>query len=728
MSLGRLEGGQKVTGTARYTSDIELPGQLYAGILRSPHAHARVKRVDTSGVWNSPGVQAVLAHGDTEVRWYAENAPLLAEHARFAGDEIAALAATSEENVLSALRAFRVDYERLPPVPDIEAAKAGNVLLHGDKPDNRLAQPEVYERGDVAAGFAAADVIVEAVYTTPAALHNALEPHGCNAWWDGPCLNLWVSTQGIFSVRDMVAEKLGLPQNRVRVHAEHVGGGFGAKQVAWKQTVLAALLARRCGRPVKLMLDRPAENLAVGNRNATRQHVRLGARRDGRLCAIDVRAELAYGAYAVAGEGIIVTGCYETLYRCDNVRTEQTAYYTTTGPAVAFRAPGYVEGSFGLEQAMDELARRLNLDPFELRARNYAETDQKTSKPYSSPEALQRCCRTAQDTFEWNKRPKSRPGGNRKRGRGMAASIWLAGSANPPAYAEAVLLPDAGLSVITGGQDIGTGIRTSLAQIAADALLMDASRVHVAIGDTVTELRCPTSAGSATLPTLGPAVLSAARALRDRILRAAADYLETGSEPLTLEAGKVSAGPGKSVTLKKLAAACLPGSLRGSGSCERSEQNVATRTFAAQCVEVEVDMDTGELSVLEVVCAPDCGNIVNRKLADSQVLGGVIQGLGFAVSEGRVLDPHHSVMMNANLEEYLIPTVCDAPLIKHAVVGLPDTAGNELGIKGLGEPPMIAVAPAIANAVFDATGLRLHDLPLTPKRILDAIAARGSSR
>ncbi|HEX2677569.1 MAG TPA: molybdopterin cofactor-binding domain-containing protein, partial [Polyangiales bacterium] len=334
----RVEAPEKVTGRARYSADVRLPKQLQGRIVRSPHPHARILRVDTSAARALPGVHAVISSADAPaIRWY-ENSLLFDTTVRFIGDEVAALAAETEELAEDAARLIRVEYEVLP----------FKVALQ----EGARAKREVTRRGDLAGGRRAAEVTIDQVYTTQVALHNALEPHGCVAAWEGERLVLYESTQGVFSVRDGVAEALGLPKEQVRVVAEHMGGGFGAKQVAWKHSVIAALLAKRARRPVQIMLDREAENLAVGNRNATRQHVRLGARRDGTLTAIEAEVLLQTGAYSAGGEASDVVGIYQTLYRCDNVHTEQVQVFTNTGPAVAFRAPGYAEGAFALESAM----------------------------------------------------------------------------------------------------------------------------------------------------------------------------------------------------------------------------------------------------------------------------------------------------------------------------------------------------------------------------------------
>ena len=422
----RLEAFDKVTGRAQYTSDVRLPRQLYAKVLRSPHPHARVAAIDIGAAEALPGVHAVLcADNVPQIGWY-DGSFLFDRTVRLVGDEVAAVAAESEEIAEDALRRIRVTYEPLPHVTAMEAAAAPGAPRVREA-GNRAGEPKTYTRGDPEAGLRQADVVIDRTYTTQVALHNALEPHGCTASWDGGMLTLWSSTQSIFTVRQQVAQALGMPEHRVRVIKQHMGGGFGAKQIAWKQDVIAALLARATGRPVQLMLDREAENLAVGNRPTSRQHVRLGARRDGTLTAIDVEIEQAIGAYQTGGEASNVSGMYQTLYRCANVRTVQQPLYTNTGPAVAFRAPGHVEAAWALEQAMDELARALDLDPIELRLRNYAETEQTEGKPYTLPEGLRLCYDRVREAFGWDRRDRA-PVADAAEAAAQAAAAAPAGS------------------------------------------------------------------------------------------------------------------------------------------------------------------------------------------------------------------------------------------------------------------------------------------------------------
>jgi CO/xanthine dehydrogenase Mo-binding subunit len=529
----------------------------------------------------------------------------------------------------------------------------------------------------------------------------------------------------VFEVREQVAEKLKLPEHCVRVIKQYMGGGFGSKQTAWKHTVIAALLSKQAGRPVQLMLDREAENLAAGHRNATRQRVRIGAKRDGILTAIAAHIEQNVGAYIVGGEGSNVCGIYQRLYRCPNVRTEQVLLYTNTGPAVAFRAPGHVEGAFALESAMDELARALDTDPLDLRLRNYADEDQVRRRPYTRPEGLRRCYERAAEVFGWRGYQRPSTSGPKRRGIGLAAHDW-GGSGFPPAYAWVKLNGDGTADVVTGTQDIDTGTRTGLAQVAAEELGLPLERVALHLGDTAHGPYVPVSSGSATQATLGPAVRVAAAEAKRQLLKVAATWLEVDPERRHMRDGKifVEGEPDRTVAVEEVTRRITPHMIQGHGVRGPNPQGKAVRTFGAQCVEVDVDVETGEVTVLRVVAAHDCGRIINPAMVESQVIGAIPQGLGFASIEERVVDANSGVVLNANLEEYKVPTVADVPSIIHAPVNLPDPEANSTGAKGIGEPPLVPTAPAIANAVFDAVGVRLRRVPLSRHRLLMALAER----
>jgi xanthine dehydrogenase YagR molybdenum-binding subunit len=724
----RLEGREKVTGRARYSSDVRLPGQLYARVLRSPHPHARISAIDINAAERAPGVHAVICKENVpHIPWYEEGV-LFESTVRLVGDEVAAVAAESEEQAEDALCLIEVAYEPLPFVSTIaEALRPDAPHVHDQ--GNIAGEPQFYERGDPEAGLREAEVTIDASYETASALHNALESHGCTAFWEGDSLTLWDSTQSVFAVREEVAAKLGLPESRVRVIKHHMGGGFGAKQIPWKHDVIASLLSQQAGRPVQLMLDREAENLAAGNRNPTRQRVQLGARRDGTLTAIVAHIEQAAGAYRTGGEASDVSGMYQTLYRCPNVRTEQTAVYTNTGPAVAFRAPGHVEAAFALEQAMDELARALDMDPVELRRKNYSEVDQLADKPFTLPAGLRLSYDRVTEEFGWGEEKAPPSSESKRRGVGFAAHDWVGGSGHPPGYAWIDLNADGTAEVVTGTQDIGTGTRTGLAQVAAEELGLPLDSITLLLGDTAAGPYAPVSSGSHTQATIGPAVRAAAAEVKAQLLEVASVVLEIGPDRLTVRDGRilVDGDPDRSAAVSEITEKIRPHTLQGRGARGPNPEDKTVRTFGAQCVELEVDVETGEIDLLRIVTAHDCGRIVNPTLVDSQVVGGITQGVGFALTEERIIDPRLGLVLNANLEEYHVPTVADVPAIVHAHVGVPDSEANSTGAKGIGEPPLVPTAPAIVNAVFDAIGIRFRAGPMTRERVVAALAEQSAA-
>ncbi len=697
----RIDGAARVTGQAHYTYDIRLPGMLYGAILRSPHAHARLLAINTERARALPGVQLILTHENIpEIPWGNGQTRLLDTTLCYAGDEVACVVARDPDIARDALELIEVEYQQLPWVLDPLAA-----LEPGE--------PQVYQRGDLEAGFKAADIVLERSFRTQTALHNCLETHGSVAYWEGDQLTVWDSTQHIFGVRQGLAAALGLSLNKVRVIKKYMGGGFGSKNRLGKYTVLAALAARRLGRPVQLMLSRKEENLAAGNRHATVQRLKLGAKRDGSLTAISLKAWAAVGAYGFA---MAVGGPVRQLYRCANLRTEEYGVRTNTGPNSAFRAPGYVEGAFALESALDELAHELNIDPLELRLKNYTERDQIMDKPYSS-KGLGQAYRRGAELIGWRKRGHTPAGAKLRRGFGMASQIW-GGGGGPPAHALCKLNPDGTALVISGTQDLGTGTKTVLAQIAAEELGFPLEAISVEIGDTRGPY-APLSAGSMTVSSVGPAVRMAAHDARQQLLEVAAQLLETRPAELSIAEGYLIAPGGRRVALKELLADKLGQFIIiGRGARGPNPEDRRVNTFGAQFAEVEVDLDTGAVRVLRLVAVHESGRVINPLTIGSQIEGGIIQGLGFALLEGRVVDRNRGIVLNANLEDYKIPTMLDVPPINHEMIDLADTYANNLGAKGIGEPAIIPTAAAIANAVYDAIGVRLTELPLRRAAIL----------
>jgi len=728
----RLEAFEKVTGRAQYSSDVRLPRQAYARILRSPFPHARVTSIDISAAEAMPGVHAVICANNVEqIDWY-DGSAIFDRTVRLIGDEIAAVAAETEEIAEDALWRIRVTYEELPYVTELDAAMASDaprVRPDAEGEGNVAGEPKVYERGDVDAALRTAEIVIDSTFTTQTALHNCLEPHGCTAAWEGDHLTLWDSTQSIFTVRQQVATALGLPENKLRVIKQHMGGGFGSKQIAWKQDVIAALLSRKAGRPVQLMLDRESENLVVGNRPATRQRVRLGARKDGTLTVIAVDIDQALGAYKTGGEASNVSGMFQTLYRCENVRTVQTPFYINAGPGVAFRAPGHVEAAWALEQAMDELALKLELDLIELRMRNYSEIEQLEDKPYTLPEGLRLSYDRVRQAAGWDDRPSRADTGRIRKGIGFAAHDWVGGAGSDPGYAWIELNEDGTADVVTGTQDIGTGTRTGLAQVAAEELGLPLGDISFHLGDTGTGPYSPVSSGSATQATIGPAIRAAAYEVKTQLLKVAAAAMEMSADRLSVRDGKVMVDedPKRAKTVKSVMQEIAPATLRAQGARMPNPKEKVARTFGSQIVEVEVDTETGEITVTRVVASHECGRIVNPTMVESQVIGAVTQGIGFALLEERIVDNRLGMVMNPNLEHYLVPTMADIPEIVNVPVDVPDPEANPTGAKGVGEPPLVPTAPAIANAIYDAVGIRVYDAPISRHRMLELLAQQQAT-
>jgi xanthine dehydrogenase YagR molybdenum-binding subunit len=713
----RVDAPAKVTGRAVYTSDIVLPGMLHAVLVRARLGPGRLESVDISAARAIPGVVDVLTAADLPRPTRFDGVPVFDADIKYAGHPIAAVCAESGAAAEAGAAALNpVIVTTLPTLDPVAAAAAEPPRVW---PERQLygGEPEIEERGDVARGLQEADVIVRRQYQTPSQLHTALEPHGAVAQYDGDRLTVWESTQGVFRVRDEIARALGMPRSAVRVLMEHMGGGFGAKNHAGAYTLAAALFAKRTGFPVRCVLDRVGEQVDTGHRPATVQRVTLGARRDGRLTAIIAETFVALGAGGWDGGPAQI---YNQMYSCPNVRTTEHFVYTHSQPMAAFRGPGHTEGAFGLERAMDTLARELGIDPLELRLRNFAARDERKDREYSS-NGLLRCYEDAAQRFGWTTREERRgKKGPLVRGFGMASQVWPAGG-GPPAHATITLQSDGTVEVLSGTQDLGTGARTILAQIAAEALGARLQDVRVVLGDTERTPYAGNSWGSMTTPSVGPAVRMAAVDARASILDAAAELLQCDADTLTVRDGKIFAEDGTcAFTFADLTKRLGNVMIMGHGTRGPNERGVGIMSFGAQFAEVEVDRDTGHVRVLKIVAAHDVGRVINPTLAESQLEGGILQGLGYGLFEERVLDEASGLPLNPTTHDYKIPTMADVPEIDARCIAAVDTKANHVGARGLAEPPVIPVAPAIANAVADALGVDLTELPLTPWRVLAA--------
>jgi CO/xanthine dehydrogenase Mo-binding subunit len=695
----RKDAAERVRGEARYTADVVLPGMLHAALVRSPHAHAGVRSLDLEAALALPGVRGVLGPGEAKG---------LVEEAEYAGQPVAAVAAETFAQAQAAVAALHVDWEELEAVLDPEEAVARELFT---------AETTRSERGDYERALTEADVVVEGTYRTSVVLHNSMETHQAVCEWIGDTLHVYASTQYLWGVRGDLARELGIPADKVRVVCEYMGGGFGSKNGADEQTYVAAVLAKKTGRPVRCALTRREENVAAGNRNGTIQKLTVGARSDGTIVALGGEFINAVGA---SGWSAMTEGPLSMLYACDNVRTVRYGAKINTPPMKAFRAPGFVEGTFGLECLIDELAEKLDMDPLELRRRNYA--DSNDGKPYSSKNLMQ-CYDLAQKHWDRRDDVRARSDGTWKRGVGMASQIWFGGG-GPPSYAWIRVTSDGRATVVTAMQDIGTGTRTAMAQIAAEELGFPLDHVDVVLGDTARGPYATLSAGSSTTPSVGPAVRAAAADAKRQIVEIAAQRHHLEERVIDIRDGVVFSADGNlSTPVASLLELLEDAQILGKGARGPNPTGMSVLTFGIQVVEVAVDVETGEVRVERVAAAHDVGRIVNTMGARSQVEGGIIQGVGHTLSEQRLHDPETGRILTTSLDAYRMPTIADIPEIVCEFVDEPDEHLTNLGSKGLGEPPIIPVAAAIANAIRDATGADVHELPISREEMLRALEA-----
>jgi CO/xanthine dehydrogenase Mo-binding subunit len=692
----RKTGPLRARGEARYTADIQLPGMLHAAVLRSPHAYARVKKISFDRALAAPGVRAALGPGDAQ---------LVTDEPGFQGQAVAAVAADTYRQARAALRLVEVEWDVRKPLLDPDEAMRRGQLV---------GEESRYERGDVDQALAEADVVVEAEYRTQTVLHNSFETHQSICDWHGDSLDVYISTQNIWGVRDEIADTLGLPPDKVRVVCEFMGGGFGSKNAACDHTYIAAELAKRAGRPVRCALTRREENLAAGNRNATIQRLTAAARSDGTLLALvgEFVNATGWGGWASSTDGPM-----QMLYDCENVHTTLYPAKINTPPMKAFRAPGFVEGTFGLECLIDELAAKLDLDPLELRRLNYAHSTEE--RPFSSKNLME-CYRRAEQHWQRRDEVRGRSEGPWKRGVGLASQVWYGGG-GPPSYAWVRLGSDGRATVITAMQDIGTGTATTMTQIAAEELGLPVDRVDIALGDSARGPYASISAGSSTTPSMGPAVRSAAADAGRQVLEIAAQRYDKEERILSLAGGNVVSADGGSWPIEDVVGLLEDAQILGKGARGPNPTGMQVLTFGVQVAEVAVDVETGEIRVERVTAIHDVGRVINPLGASGQVEGGIIQGIGHTLSEDRLLDPSSGVTLNPTFDAYKLPTIADVPEIVTDLLDIPDEHLTNLGSKGLGEPPIVPTAAAIANAIRDATGADVRSLPITREEMLRAL-------
>lgn len=736
--LPRVDAYHRVSGAAIYPSDVILPDMLYAAMLGSPHANAKVKKVDISEAEKMPGVQAIIT-GSTpgaNIDWRYRGkgkTKLFNPHCRYEGDAVAAVAADSPYHAWSAVQAIKVEYEVLPFVSDPSKALEDDApKVHED--GNRVGKPEEYSRGDVEKGFSEADVIVEREYESLCQIHTPMELHGCVAQWDGNHLTLWDSTQGVFAVQGEVAKFLAMPLAKVRVIGHYMGGGFGSKLQASKYNICAALLAKKTGRPVKLLLSREQTYLVVGNRPPNVMKVKIGAKKDGALTAIELDAIGTGGAYPAGGVALL-DFLFKDNYLCPNVSCKSTDVFINAGPARPFRAPGHPQASWALEQALDELAEGLKMDPVELRIKNVPTYSQsKEGNPPYTTTGLEKCLREAAKAFDWEKKKAAAPEseGHIKTGVGMAGCQWFVGGGWPPSTVIVKLFSDGSANINMGAADLGTGFKTVATLIVREELGLKTDKIQIENADTGTTQFTPPSGGSKTVPSDGEATRFAAVDVKRQILKLAGDDLKVDPSDLNIVGGEVVSknDPSKKVKITDISGLKKRGMVVGIGYKKPNPENKAINPFGAQFCEVKVNSLTGEIEIVRFVAAHDSGRVMDLLTYNSQVYGGITMGIGFSVTEGRVLDANQTgKLCNKNWHDYKLPTALDVPVdIDSLPLELPDNEANIIGAKGLGEPVTIPTGAAVANAVYNAVGVRLTKTFMTPVQLSQLLAEKAQGK
>ena len=736
----RIDGRLKVTGAARYTADVRLPGMLFARRVTSPYPHAKVKRIDTAAAEALPGVKAVhVVERTMEGAKLRDASKVPGEKyptIRYAGQAVAGVAAISQAIADEAARLVKVEYELLPFTVDLEEARGPNSPLVFPGPTEQpptaggggapkglpqkgnVRGPDVKTRGDVQKGLAQATIKLSGDFRTQVQTHTPLESHGVVADWRDDGLTVYASTQSTASTRDELATVFELDKSKVRIISEFMGGGFGAKFGAGSFGVLATHLSREAKAPVRLMLDREEEHVAGGNRPATVQHMEVSAKADGTLTAIDVKSYGTGGISTGSGPGFFA----EKLYATPNFHSEHSDVFLHAGPAAAFRAPGNVQGAFALEQLIDELAEKMKIDPLTLRNTLDVGDGRPESKrdPQAEARGLERSLGATR--FGWAQRKA--PGadvGPVKRGLGVAQSMW-GRFVDMDSSCDVRINRDGSVELLSSVMDIGTGTRTALALIVAEELgLASAADVTMRIGDTAHPIG-PSSGGSKTLVGVAGVARDAASQLRRQFLVEVASQFSVPADQLEMVGGQIrKKGEKTGKPFKKVAAGLKREQL--TVHAQRKDDyggNPRSGYGGVQFAAVAVDVETGVVKVERVVAVHDCGRPLNPLAVQSQVNGGVIHGISFALFEERKMDKKRGRMLNANLDQYKVLGSKDVPQIQTVLLehyqGLTSVDAN-----GIGEPANIATAAAVANAVYNAIGVRIRELPMSPRVVLAAL-------
>ena len=725
----RPDGIDKVTGRAAFGADLNLPGMLHGKVLRSPHAHARIRSVDVSAALAADGVFAAVSGADFPSERPDDLAcnVLARDKALYHGHAVAAVAARTQAQAEAALDLIEVDYEILDPVLSLEDAMADGATLvnenqhtNGDatQPASNIAATQRFARGDIDKGFADADVIVESEHRVPTAHQGYIEPHACTATVnaDGKA-TIWCCTQGPFDVRSLTASVLGESVGNIKVIPSEIGGGFGGKTIIYLEP-LAVKLSQLSGRPVKMTMSREEVFRATGPASATWCKVKIGAKKDGTFTAAS--AWLAYEAGAFPGAPI-APGCMSVLapYEVPNLVIEGNDVLVTKPKVCAYRAPGAPQSMHAMESAIDELARKLSMDPIDLRLKNAA--DEGTQAPYGPtfpPIGLKKCLQAAKEHPNYL---KPVPEGA---GRGVAVGFWF--NIGMQSSAEVRIAEDGMVTVMEGSPDIG-GSRAGMALMAAETLGVPYEQIKAHVGDTESTGFCNVTGGSRTTFATGMAVVQACEDIIAQCKQRAALTWDLDPEQVDWVDGEAVPKPGVNADVKPLSLADIA---RGAGRTGgpllgRASLNAqgAGASFSVNWTDARVDTETGRTDILGFTAIQDAGRAIHPAYVEGQMQGGAVQGLGWALNEEYIYD-ESGVMENPGFLDYRVPVASDMPMIDTQIVEEPNPS-HPYGVRGVGETPIVAPLAALSNAVRDQLGFRIADLPLSPPRVLEAIDERA---
>lgn len=748
----RHDGTDKVTGLAQYSADIQLPGLLHGKVLRSPHAHARIKGIDTSRAMALPGVKAVVTSADfpqpqgrvvdlgegamTNPKFLSNNC-LAAEKALYKGHAIAAVAATSPHVAEEALALIVVDYEVLPSVVDVlDAMKDDAPVLHerlanvtnanirpgglrsedDSEKSTNIANHFFFEAGDVEQGFKEADIVVEREFHTASVHQGYIEPHSATALWrnDGK-VTIWCGSQGHFNIRDQSAMILGIPVSNIRVIPLEIGGGFGGKTLVYLEPV-AAILSKKAGQPVKVTMSRSDVFQGTGPTSGSYMRVKMGVTKDGRITAAD--ATLAYEAGAFPGSPVN-PGCQCMLasYDIPNGRIEGYDVVSNKPKTAAYRAPGSPSSAFAVETVIDEICEKLGMDPLDFRLLNGAkEGTRRVTGPVNPLIGYLETVQAARD-HEHYKAPLEGP----NRGRGVASGFWFNGTG--PSCATASVNADGTVSLVEGSPDIG-GSRAAVAMQLAEVLGIAAEDVRPLVGDTDSIGWTSMTGGSGVAFKTGWACYEAAQDVRRQMIDRAARIWEVNIDDVDYTGGVIShkSDPELRFTFKEMASR-----LNATGGPIMGSANVDPRgagpAFAVHIVDVEVDPDTGKVDILRYTALQDAGKAIHPSYVEGQIQGGAVQGIGWALNEEYFFDDKGQ-MANSSFLDYRMPISLDLPMIDTVIVEVANP-GHPYGVRGVGEVSIVPPMAAIANAIHNAAGLRMTTLPMSPGNILEALWEKG---